>query len=85
MTNFFLILASLRVISPGHSGGEAGKEEGLATMSLEFELYLRFPCGSSSTLQKKNKTKTVVSLATFVALQVWYGITNERVPKSPLK
>ena len=40
VTNFFLILASLRVISPGHSGGEAGKEEGLATMSLEFELYL---------------------------------------------
>ena len=52
-------------------------------MSLEFELYLRFPCGSSSTLQKK--TKTVVFLATFVALQVWYGIPNERVPKSPLK
>ena len=38
--------------------------------------------------QKQNKTKqqkkTVVSLATFVALQVWYGIPNERVPKSPL-
>ena len=33
---------------------------------------------------KKNKKKTVVSLATFVALQVWYGIPNERVPKSPL-
>ena len=28
--------------------------------------------------------KTVVSLATFVALQVWYGIPHERVPKSPL-
>ena len=26
------------------------------------------------------KKKTVVSLATFVALQVWYGIPNERVP-----
>ena len=35
--------------------------------------------------KKQNKTKkTVVSLATFVALQVWYGIPNERVPKSPL-
>ena len=34
---------------------------------------------------KKTKKKTVVSLATFVALQVWYGIPNERVPKSPLK
>ena len=34
--------------------------------------------------KNKNKTKTVVSLATFVALQVWYGIPNERVPKSPL-
>ena len=34
--------------------------------------------------EKKNKKKTVVSLATFVALQVWYGIPNERVPKSPL-
>ena len=33
----------------------------------------------------KKKKKTVVSLATFVALQVWYGIPNERVPKSPLK
>ena len=32
--------------------------------------------------KKKNKkqNKTVVSLATFVALQVWYGIPNERVP-----
>ena len=34
--------------------------------------------------KKKKKKKTVVSLATFVALQVWYGIPNERVPKSPL-
>ena len=35
--------------------------------------------------KKQNKTKkTVVSLATFVALQVWYGIPNERVPKFPL-
>ena len=32
----------------------------------------------------EKKKKTVVSLATFVALQVWYGIPNERVPKSPL-
>ena len=31
-------------------------------------------------LCKKKKKKTVVSLATFVALQVWYGIPNERVP-----
>ena len=32
-------------------------------------------------LCKKNiKKKTVVSFATFVALQVWYGIPNERVP-----
>ena len=35
--------------------------------------------------KKKNKKKTVVSVATFVALQVWYGIPNERVLKSPLK
>ena len=35
-------------------------------------------------LKKKKKKKKVVSLATFVALQVWYGIPNERVPKSPL-
>ena len=35
--------------------------------------------------KKTNKKKTVVSLATFVALQVWYGIPNERVPKSPLQ
>ena len=34
--------------------------------------------------KKKKKKETVVSLATFVALQVWYGIPNERVPKSPL-
>ena len=34
--------------------------------------------------KKKKQNKTVVSLATFVALQVWYGIPNERVPKSPL-
>ena len=34
--------------------------------------------------EKKKQNKTVVSLATFVALQVWYGIPNERVPKSPL-
>ena len=33
---------------------------------------------------KNTKKKPVVSLATFVALQVWYGIPNERVPKSPL-
>ena len=32
-------------------------------------------------LQQK---KTVVFPATFVALQVCYGIPNERVPKSPL-
>ena len=31
-------------------------------------------------LCKKKQKKTVVSLATFVALQVWYGIPNERVP-----
>ena len=31
------------------------------------------------------KKKIVVSLATFVAIQVWCGIPNERVPKSPLK
>ena len=36
------------------------------------------------SFEKKKKKKTVVSLATFVALQVWYGIPNERVPKSPL-
>ena len=35
--------------------------------------------------KQKQKQKKVVSLATFVALQVWYGIPNERVPKSPLK
>ena len=42
-----------------------------------------------SFLKKKNKRKKkkkkVVSLASFVALQVWYGIPNERVPKSPLQ
>ena len=32
----------------------------------------------------KPMDKTVVSLATFVELQVWYGIPHERVPKSPL-
>ena len=30
--------------------------------------------------KKKTLKKTVVSLATFVALQGWYGIPNERVP-----
>ena len=34
--------------------------------------------------KQKTKKKTIVSLATFVALQVWYGIPNEWVPKSPL-
>ena len=34
--------------------------------------------------KKQNKKKTVVSLAPGVALQGWYGIPNERVPKSPL-
>ena len=40
--------------------------------------------GTHHSFEKKKKKKTVVSLATFVALQVWYGIPNERVPKSPL-
>ena len=35
--------------------------------------------------KQKQKQKKVVSLATFVALQVWYGIPNERIPKSPLQ
>ena len=40
--------------------------------------------GTHHSFEKKTKKKkkTVVSLATFVALQVWYGIPNERVPKS---
>ena len=38
----------------------------------------------TKTKTKQKQKKTVVSLATFVALQVWYGIPNERVPKSPL-
>ena len=38
-------------------------------------------------LPKYTIFSTVLSkiVATFVALQVWYGIPNERVPKSPLK
>ena len=38
----------------------------------------RANCRAAMSMKKK---KTVVSLATFVALQVWYGIPNERVPK----
>ena len=43
--------ASLPANSPGHSGSHAGweKEGELATMSLEFEFHLQFPCGSPLT------------------------------------
>ena len=40
--------------------------------------------GTHHSFAKQNQ-KTVVFPATFVALQVCYGIPNERVPKSPLK
>ena len=35
--------------------------------------------------EKKKEREQWIYLATFVALQVWYAIPNERVPKSPLK
>ena len=40
--------------------------------------------GTHHRFAKQNK-KTVVFPATFVALQVCYGIPNEAAPKSPLK
>ena len=40
--------------------------------------------GTHHRFAKQNK-KTVVFPATFVALQVCYGIPNEGAPKSPLK
>ena len=49
----------------------------------EQSAWLGFEKKNKNKNKNKNK-KTVVSLATFVALQVWYGIPNERVPKSPL-
>ena len=46
---------------------------------------VRYPPQLCKKKTKKNKKGQQIYLATFVALQVWYGIPNERVPKSPLK
>ena len=47
----FVVRHSLQASSPGRSGGDgAEKKKGeLATMPLEFEFHLQFPCGSPST------------------------------------
>ena len=40
--------------------------------------------GTHHSFAKQNKKTVLVFPATFVALQVRYGIPNEEVPKSPL-
>ena len=40
--------------------------------------------GTHHSFAKQNKKTVLVFPATFVALQVCYGIPNEEVPKSPL-
>ena len=64
-----------------HRGSDS-RARGKCSLALD-SFSPRFPRVQFNSLCEKQKP--VVPLATFVALQVWYGIPNERVPKSTLK